>query len=232
MSDMESIKKHFEEEAEQYDSIIKNLIPYYHQMVEAIVNTIPFELSADIEVLDLGCGTGTVSRAIKNTFPNAKLTCLDISGNMLRIAGGKLYDASEATYINSDFYNFSFDKKYDAVVSSLALHHLVTKEDKLDFYKKIYSALNAGGILINADVVLATTDFLQECYMEQWKKFMCRNVPEYEVESKWIPKYYEEDRPISLTEHFEMLREAGFSEIDVIWKYYNYCVYTGRNKKA
>ena len=41
MERMEKIKKHFEEEAEQYDGIIKNLIPYYHQMVEAIVNTLP-----------------------------------------------------------------------------------------------------------------------------------------------------------------------------------------------
>jgi tRNA (cmo5U34)-methyltransferase len=228
MNNMENIKKHFEEEAEQYDSIIKNLVPYYHQMVEAIVNTIPFEYSSDIEVLDLGCGTGTVSRAIKNAFPNAKLTCLDISDNMLRIAGSKLYDAPETAYISSDFYNFSFDKRYDAVVSSLALHHLTTKEDKLNFYKKIYSALNAGGILVNADVVLATTDTLQELYMKQWKSFMCSNIPESEVERKWIPQYYEEDRPVSLLEHFEMLKEAGFIGIDVIWKYYNGCVYTGK----
>ncbi len=226
MNNMECIKKHFEEEAEQYDNIIKNLIPYYHQMVEAIVNTISFEQNSDFEVLDLGCGTGTVSRAIKNTFPNAKLTCLDISGNMLQIAGGKLYDAPETEYINCDFYNFSFDKKYDAIVSSLALHHLVTKEDKLDFYKKIYSALNAGGIFVNADVVLASTEALQERYMKQWKSFMCKNVSEYEVESKWIPKYHEEDRPTSLSEHLEMLKEAGFIDVDVIWKYYNYSVYT------
>lgn len=126
---------------------------------------------------------------------------------------------------NLAFYDLSFDKKYDAVVSSLALHHLVTKQDKLEFYHKIYSCLNAGGVFINADVVLAATDALQKRYMEQWKSFMCKNVSMDEVDNKWIPTYYEEDRPVSMMEHFEMLKDAGFEAKDVIWKYYNFAVY-------
>lgn len=225
MSDMENVKKHFEEEAEQYDGIIKNIIPYYRQMVEAVVNTIPFGYTSDIKVLDLGCGTGTIASAVKNAFPNAKLTCLDISGKMLQIADSKINGAQETTYINSDFHEFNFDKKYDAVVSSLALHHLVTREDKFDFYRKIYSGLNNGGAFVNADVVLASTDILQKRYMEQWKDFMCMNVTKDEVENKWIPTHYEEDRPVSLMEHIEMLKEIGFADIDVVWKYYNFAVY-------
>jgi tRNA (cmo5U34)-methyltransferase len=144
---------------------------------------------------------------------------------MLQVASGKLKDVQHAAYINSNFYDFNFDKKYDAVVSSLALHHLVTKEDKLDFYRKIYSCLNTGGVFINADVVLASTDALQERYMEQWKSFMRSNVPKDEVDNKWIPTYYEEDTPISIMEHFDMLKDAGFEIMDVVWKYYNFAVY-------
>ena len=130
--------------------------------------------------------------------------------------------ATDITYI---FYDFNFDKNYDAVVSSLALHHLETKEDKLEFYRKIYSCLNDGGIFVNADVVLASTEALQQCYMTQWKNFMLRNVPKDEVDSKWIPAYYEEDRPVSMIEHFEMLKDSGFKIMDVVWKYYNFAVY-------
>lgn len=225
MDRMEKIKNHFEEEAEQYDGIIKNLIPYYDQMVEAIVKTLPYEYSADIEVIDLGCGTGTVARSVKNTFSHAKLTCLDMSENMLKIAGGKLSDAQDTTYINSDFYQFDFHNQYDAVVSSLALHHLETSEDKKGFYKKIYKGLKAGGVFVNADVVLASTDRLQQRYMDQWKTFMLGNVTKYEVENNWMPKYYEEDRPAPMPEHFKMLEACGFSIVDVVWKYYNFAVY-------
>ena len=225
MDRMNIIKNHFEEEAGQYDGIIKNLIPYYHQMVKALINAMPFGRSESIEVIDLGCGTGTVSRAVKDVYSNAKITCLDISEKMLQIAAGKLYDVPDATYINSNFYDFEFGKKFDAVVSSLALHHLATNEDKLKLYKKIYSCLNANGVFINADVVLASTDILQECYMKQWKNFMSNNIPGDEVENKWIPTYYEEDRPASMADHFEMLKDAGFKVVDVVWKYYNFAVY-------
>lgn len=225
MSNMDKIEKHFEEEAKQYDSIIKNLIPYYRQMVEALVNTLPFSHTKVIEVIDLGCGTGTISKAVKDSYPKAKITCVDISKKMLQIAAEKLGEAQDIVYINSNFYDFSFDKKYDAVVSSLALHHLETKADKLEFYKKIHSSLNDGGIFINADVVLASSDIFQEIYMEQWKSFMCKNIPKDEVNNNWIPTYYEQDRPVSLMDHFEMLKAAGFKEMDLIWKYYNFAVY-------
>ncbi len=225
MSNMNDIKRHFEEEAQQYDSNIRNLIPHYDQMVEAVVNAISFNCSAAIDVIDLGCGTGTIARSVKNTFPKARITCLDIADNMLQMAQFKLSDAPDTEYINDDFYRFSFDKQYDVVVSSLALHHLVTPDDKSDFYKKIYSGLKSGGMLVNADSVLASTETLQNMYMQQWKSFMYKNVSEREVESKWIPKYYEEDRPASLIEHLDMLREIGFAAVDVIWKYYNYAVF-------
>ncbi|OQB59662.1 MAG: putative methyltransferase YrrT [Bacteroidetes bacterium ADurb.Bin141] len=225
MERMDKVKNHFEEEAAQYDGIIKNLIPYYDKMVEALVNTLPFDPSKEIQVIDLGCGTGTISRAVRDVYPNAKLTCVDLSEKMLKVAAGKLSDVSDAMFINKNFYDFSFDKKYDVVVSSLALHHLETKKDKLEFYRKIYSCLNVGGVFINADVVLASTEALQECYMTQWKNFMLRNVPKDEVDNKWIPTYYEEDRPVSMMEHIEMLKDSGFKIMDVVWKYYNFAVY-------
>ena len=142
------------------------------------------------------------------------------------MAKAKLSEAPDTEYILSDFNGFEFPKKYNAVVSSLSLHHLETDREKLGFYKKIYSCLKEGGVFVNADVVLGSTDALQELYMDKWRSFMYGSVGRDETEGKWIPKYYEEDRRVSLTEHLKMLKEAGFTAIDVVWKYYNYAVYT------
>lgn len=228
MGKIDIVKKHFEEEASQFDGIIKNIIPFYDQMIDAITGSLPYEKDSRLEVLDLGCGTGTVSAAVVNAFPNASVACVDISQNMLEMARIKLSGNAGITYICSDFYDFDFDKKYDAVVSSLALHHLITDSDKLEFYKKINKGLNPGGILINADVVLATTGFHQNLYMQKWKEFMTCNMSEEEVTGKWIPLHYEEDNPVSMMKHIEMLTQAGFADIDIVWKYYNFAVYVAR----
>jgi tRNA (cmo5U34)-methyltransferase len=61
--------------------------------------------------------------------------------------------------------------------------------------------------------------------MEVWKKFMRWNVSEEDVENIWIPKYYEEDRPVSLMDNLDMLKKAGFTSVDVVWKFYNFATF-------
>lgn len=57
---------------------------------------------------------------------------------------------------------------------------------------------------------------------------MVNNTSIDEVENRWLPNYYAEDRPVSLLRHLEMLKETGFSMVDVVYKYYNYAVYCAR----
>ncbi|HDL02191.1 MAG TPA: class I SAM-dependent methyltransferase [candidate division Zixibacteria bacterium] len=224
---MEAVKKHFEDEAKEFDKIILQLIPYYSEMIDGMVSSIPFERSKIINVIDLGCGTGTVSKQIKDSFPFATITCLDLAENMIEMSKLKLADYSGIQYQVGDFRNYKFDDTYDVVVSSLALHHLVTDHDKIEFYQRIYDSLKSNGIFFNADVILGSSEQLQDTYMKKWKSFMKRHVSEEEIEDKWLPQYREEDCPAKLMDQISWLRDIGFTNIDVIWKYYNFAVYGG-----
>jgi tRNA (cmo5U34)-methyltransferase len=225
MDRIENIKKHFENESKEYDEIILKLIPHYNEMIEALVLSIPFEKDRQISVIDLGCGTGTVAYKIKTAFPNSKISCLDIAENMIKMA--QIKTGEDIDYYINDFYEFDFDKKYDVIISSLALHHLANDDDKKMFYGKIYNALTDNGVFYNADVVTGSNSHLQDLYMAKWKAFMAKNVSSDEIENKWIVKYKAEDRPTCLINHINWLKEIGYKDIDVVWKYYNYCVYGG-----
>jgi tRNA (cmo5U34)-methyltransferase len=170
---MENIKKTFEEIAREYDEIIQRFMPYYPQMLEAVICALPFERAKAI------------------------------------------------------FERYEFDDIYDVAISSLALHHLLTDEDKKAFYQKIYENLAPGGVFYNADLILGSSDRIQEVYMEQWKAFMRKQLSEDEIENQCISKYYEEDRPAKLLEQLSWLTDLGFHEVDVLWKYYNFAVYGG-----
>jgi tRNA (cmo5U34)-methyltransferase len=224
---VDRIKQHFEEEAREYDGIILNLIPHYPQMLDALVSAIPFDATKPIRVIDLGCGTGTISQRVLAAFPNAHVTCLDLVENMVEMTKIKLVQHPHTRYLVGDFNTFAFDMQYDVAVSSLALHHLVTDEDKLGFYRQIYDALAPGGVFYNADVVLGSSEALQAMYMQKWQTFMLQNVSQAEMETTWLPKYYDEDRPAKLIDHLAWLVEVGFADVDVVWKYYNYAVYGG-----
>ena len=230
---MEKVKQHFEEEAQEFDAIIRRLIPNYEQMLDALVTALPFNQSQSIRVVDLGCGTGTIARRIKDVYPQAQVTCVDIAEKMLQIAQVKLGDAGDdLRYQLANFEDYEFDTTYDVAVSSLALHHLVNDDDKIKFYKKIYDCLTIGGVFYNADVILGSSSHLQERYMEKWREYMRLQVSVEEIEQKWIPQHYDEDHPASLMSQLAWLRDLGFTEVDVIWKYYNFSVYGGRKSAA
>ncbi|MGF7119492.1 class I SAM-dependent methyltransferase [Methanobacterium oryzae] len=224
---MDKVKSHFEEEAAEFDELILKLIPHYKEMINALISSIPFNREDSIKVLDLGCGTGTISKNLKEKFPNAKVSCLDLAENMIEMAKIKLNKYNDIHYITGDFYHFKFSEKYDVIISSLALHHLVTDEDKKEFFAKIYEALNPDGAFFNADVVLGSNEYLQNLYLEKWKEFMNQSVSMEEIEKKWIPTAEEEDNPAKLIDQLNWLQDIGFKDIDVIWKYYGGAVYGG-----
>lgn len=224
---MNKIKEHFEAEALEFDGIIIKLIPFYDQMIGALIDSIHFDSNSAIRIIDLGCGTGTVAKRISQKFPNSKIVCLDIASNMIDIAKHKLSEHKDTEFITGDFSMIDIDNKFDVVVSSLALHHLENDIRKKEFYNKIHDILSDFGLFINADVVLASTDYHQNINMNRWIEFMKKSIPEDEIFYKWIPKYKAEDRPAKLIDQLKWLQDIGFKSVDVIWKYYNFSVFGG-----
>ncbi len=224
---MDQVKQHFDAEAQKFDRIIQQLIPYYEEMLQALLSAIPFDKDSTIQVLDLGCGTGTLAQHILNAFPRARVTCLDFSEQMIGMAQAKLAEFSRVTYVVQNFQEDPLTGPYHAVVSSLALHHLITEAEKQTFYRRIYKSLARGGCFYNADVVLGASEHLQSAYLEHWKEFMQRQISAEEIETVWLRKYREEDRPAQLMKQLTWLSEIGYKDVDVLWKYYNFAVYGG-----
>ncbi len=222
---MENIKEHFEKEAKEFDEIIIKLIPYYEQMVDSLVSSIPFNDNDQIRVIDLGCGTGTIAKKISDRYKNSTIVCLDIAANMIEMAQLKLAGHPKTEFINADFSKIDFTEKFDVVVSSLALHHLETDKQKKDFYRRIFDNLKINGIFVNADVVLGSSDYWQDLNMQKWIEYMNKSVSMEEIHTNWIPKYKSEDRPAILINQIQWLKEIGFKNVDVIWKYFNFSVY-------
>ncbi|MGL6194914.1 MAG: class I SAM-dependent methyltransferase [Thermoguttaceae bacterium] len=225
---MELVKRHFDEEAKIFDETIVRLIPRYAEFTQTLVEGIAFDRDSKIDILDIGCGTGTIARKIADLFPNAKLTLMDIAPKMIQCAKHKLSDRPETEFVVSDFtgYDFSSDR-FDVIVSSLALHHAETDDDKIDLYRRIFKSLRRNGQFLNFDVTLGPTDHLDRLYINKWVEFMKTNVPEDEVNNKWLKTYREEDRPVPIATHLKWLAEVGFTGIDVLLKQCLGAVYCG-----
>lgn len=103
-------------------------------------------------VLDLGCGTATLSLLIKKMHPGSEVIGLDGDPRILAIARAKAARAGVEIKLDQ---GMSFELPYpdglfDRVVSSLFFHHL-TSENKRRTTREIFRVLRPGGELHLAD---------------------------------------------------------------------------------
>jgi ubiquinone/menaquinone biosynthesis C-methylase UbiE len=102
--------------------------------------------------LDLGCGTATLTIALKKSCPQAVVFGLDGDAKILEIARRKAEKANAEIKLDE---GFSFELPYpdgyfDSVVSSLFFHHL-TPENKQKTLAEVFRVLKPEGILNIAD---------------------------------------------------------------------------------
>jgi tRNA (cmo5U34)-methyltransferase len=218
------VKEHFNSEAGAWDEKVLERVPFYKEMLGVLVSLLPFTKEQKFSVLDMGTGTGTIAYLIKQAFPEAQITCMDIAPQMLEMSKKKLAGFSGIKYEQADLVNYKFKEKYDAVVSSLALHHLEPDENKRGFYRRLCDAVNPDGVFLNADIILADDEKTQEMYLEKWGEFVLSNLPKEDMKAN-LERYYREDRPNKLNMELDWLKKAGFSSADTHFKYYNFAVY-------
>lgn len=102
-------------------------------------------LSEDASLLDLACGTGTMSLLFKEK--GYRVIGVDLSSEMLSIADNKAKGA--IPFIRSEMQNFSLTEPVDACICCLdSINHLNSIKDVKKTFECIYNALNENGILI------------------------------------------------------------------------------------
>lgn len=110
------------------------------------------DLTERSRVLDVGCGTGTLTLWTKQHQPGAVVTGLDGDEQTLEIAANKARSLSlDVRLCRGLSYDLPFpDGSFDCVVSSLFFHHL-TWTDKLRTAREMYRVLQPGGEVHIAD---------------------------------------------------------------------------------
>ncbi|VVB93198.1 Putative arsenite methyltransferase [uncultured archaeon] len=102
-------------------------------------------------VLDLGCGTATLTILIKKACPEAEVTGLDGDPKILEIARSKVGELDITLDQGMAFELPYQDGSFDRVVSSLVFHHL-TRANKMRTFGEILRVLRPGGELHVADL--------------------------------------------------------------------------------
>jgi len=110
------------------------------------------EIVKDYKVLDLGCGTATLTILIKKACAEAEVVGFDVDSKILAIARSKTkregltIEFNLGTALCLPYANNSFER----VATSMVIHHL-TRENKILALKEIFRVLKPDGELHIAD---------------------------------------------------------------------------------
>ncbi|MEU4609260.1 class I SAM-dependent methyltransferase [Streptomyces umbrinus] len=205
-------------------------------MVEALVGPEP-------RVLDLACGTGSITARLFERFPKAVSTGVDLDPALLTIAEGTFRGDDRVTFVTADLKDPDWAAKlpydsYDAVLTATALHWL-HREPLAVLYGQVAGLVRDGGVFMNADHMIdeatprinaadraqrhARMDEARAAGVLDWADWWRLAAQDPVLAGPTARRFEiygehaEGDTP-SVEWHARVLREAGFAEAREVWR--------------
>jgi tRNA (cmo5U34)-methyltransferase len=215
-----TIDQAFNATVEYYDDWIKKALPNYGDIFGTAIDLIPFDAIAQIDVLDLGSGTGLFSKHVLDKYPHANFVLYDVADKMLRVAQERFrLQHLQFKYVVGNYRTLKAAQEFDLVISSLSIHHLMDGE-KIELFRTIHQLLRKTGVFINIDQVRGETTYLRDLYWSHWLTQVKRVEPSEERIRESINRRTTYDRDALLVDQLQWLKEAGFVNVDCVYKNY------------
>lgn len=210
------IQQQFDLIARQYDEGRRCFIPSFDDYYTRSVSLLKNLKSQASKIVDLGAGTGLLTKEIYMLYPDASFSLIDLSDDMLKIARQRFEGLENFDYIVAD-YSKNLPSNADIICSALSIHHLEDKE-KQSLYIEIFRSLPEGGIFINLDQFCADSSFINRAWEEWWLNYINNSGITHEAKTKWLERK-KLDREVSITNTIAMLQQAGFKHIECVYQF-------------
>ena len=192
-------------------------------VAEAAACTTPYAR----QVLDVGCGAGNYTLKLLSYLPNLDVTLIDLSGPMLARAGARVTPATagRVTTLQGDIRELALaDDSFDIILAAAVLHHLRADSEWRDVFAKFYRVLRPGGSLWVFDFVESSIPAVQSLMQRKYGEYLT----EFKDEAyrDHVFAYVEkEDTPRPLNFQLDLLRQVGFSQVDILHKHICFAAY-------
>jgi tRNA (cmo5U34)-methyltransferase len=185
--------------------------PRQFAVIRAVIPHLPTQ---EFRYLNLGAGPGILDEMLLTHFVAAEATLVDQSLPMIAAATDRLerfgdrVDFVHADLASGDWTSTVGSDPYDVVVSSFATHLFGDALRIRELYREVFRLLGHGGVFLHLDDVRPARSSLASL-----SAFAALD-PDAMVSSSGD----QSDAPGSLLEHLGWLAEAGFHDVDVLWK--------------
>lgn len=185
-------------------------------VAEAAAATTPYAR----HVLDVGCGAGNYTLKLLEHVPNLDATLIDLSRPMLDRAVERVGRATTGTVTarQGDIREVDLgDRQFDIVLAAAVLHHLRTDDEWHAVFEAFHRALRPGGSVWVFDLVESTIPAVQRV-MWRWYGEYLTSLRDEAYRDHVFAYIEREDTPRPLVFQLDVMRRAGFVQVDVLHK--------------
>ncbi|KDR96634.1 malonyl-CoA O-methyltransferase [Peptoclostridium litorale DSM 5388] len=170
MIDKEKLKRRFSRNAKNYDEYANVQKKMGSFLVDNLVKHTIIECSQIKKILEIGCGTGYVTRKLANDYPNAQITAVDIAPGMIELVKSTIQN-NNIDFICADIEEIYIVDNYDLIVSNATFQWLN------DFEKTVARLIG----ILNENGILCFSTFGQHTFQELHEAFdKAKNILEIE----------------------------------------------------
>jgi tRNA (cmo5U34)-methyltransferase len=221
-SSVDEIRRRFDADVERFS----NLETGQSSTVDAplaldlIVRAAAATTPSATHLLDVGAGAGNYSLKMLRALPGLDVTLVDVSRPMLDRAAVRLRDSTArgVSTLQGDIRELDLgESRFDLITAAAVLHHLRSDEDWEAVFASFFRALRPGGALWIFDLVEHSIPAVQTIMWERYGEYLTELRDE--AYRDHVFAYVErEDSPRPLVYQLDLLRRAGFADVDVLHK--------------
>ena len=217
-----SIKEQFNSIAQEYDANRRRFIPCFQDFYENTTKFIVSNIAGPKSVLDLGAGTGLLTRFWYEQRPSANYVLVDVADEMLDVARKRFLGIDGVSFQLLDYSQQLPACDFDAIISALSIHHL-EDGDKRKLFQKIYEKLPNGGLFVNYDQFCAGQVQMNRWFDSYWENQLAvSGLSPHDIAS-WKERR-KLDRECSVEEEVEMLTACNFESVKCVYSCQKFAV--------
>ena len=225
--------------ADCFENMLERSIPQYSLMRKSVADLI-YDIVIDSDsvkhsriynVLDLGCSDGLMIETLLNRFSNFEgegyYTGIDISEPMLEKAKQRLHDSIVTHHVNVKSCDLreNFPKGLYNIITSILSIQFTPIEYRQQIIQKVYDNLLVNGCFIMVEKVLGNSAELNRLFVKNYYKMKSDNgYSEEQIERKRL-SLEGVLVPVTNDWNIDLLKQAGFRQIDVFWRWMNFVGY-------
>ena len=216
------MREQFNSVAQKYDSQRRRFIPCFDDFYKTSISLLKCYKNDFKTVVDLGAGTGLLTKEMYDLYPNAHYILIDIAKDMLKVAEERFSGLNNFEFME---YNYTEDipiKNCDLICSALSIHHLENNE-KEALYKTIYKKLDKGGCFINLDQFNGETETINNFYNTWWYQRINYSGITPEEKTSWMERR-KLDKENTIGETIGLLKNSGFETVECIYNFMKFGV--------